>query len=198
MVHRELKKHKVCQEKPLSSWRLSNIISSTSKRILIFSQVSEHRDSAAVLEQLATALSDVQIDHVIFTLYSPQQDLDAGTGKTSIIVISPTSPGLTYARQSHRLSPTIITPRRKKSLARNGKRFTFNLRSITSQTSNPPSNQPSALDKKSKWCTPSSRAASTSSVPPSTPSTDLPENSQRFHSPVISVANQNEASLWAS
>ncbi|RKK97131.1 hypothetical protein BFJ68_g14140 [Fusarium oxysporum] len=50
-------------------------------RILIFSQVSEQRDAAIVLERLATALNTVHIHHVIFTLYDPQQDFDSPTGE---------------------------------------------------------------------------------------------------------------------
>ena len=49
-------------------------------RILIFSQVSDQRDGAIVLERLATALSGVQIDHAIFTLYDPKQNYDSTTG----------------------------------------------------------------------------------------------------------------------
>ncbi|KEY72697.1 hypothetical protein S7711_02486 [Stachybotrys chartarum IBT 7711] len=50
------------------------------KRSLIFSQISEQRDSTVVLEQLATILKSVRIDDAIFTLYSPDHDYDAGTG----------------------------------------------------------------------------------------------------------------------
>ncbi|KAF2869244.1 putative tetrahydrofolylpolyglutamate synthase [Massariosphaeria phaeospora] len=48
-------------------------------RILIFSQVSEQRDAAIVLERLATTLSTIHIHHVIFTLYDPEQDFDSAT-----------------------------------------------------------------------------------------------------------------------
>ncbi|KAI4626960.1 uncharacterized protein J4E87_004301 [Alternaria ethzedia] len=46
-------------------------------RILVFSQISKQRDAKLVLERLAAALSPIHIDHVIFTLYDPQQDLDS-------------------------------------------------------------------------------------------------------------------------
>ncbi|XPS92844.1 Tetrahydrofolate synthase [Ascochyta lentis] len=48
-------------------------------RILIFSQVSEQRDSQIVLEQLANDLSAVHIHHVIFTNYDPKQDFESAT-----------------------------------------------------------------------------------------------------------------------
>ncbi|KAJ8118410.1 hypothetical protein OPT61_g620 [Boeremia exigua] len=51
-------------------------------RILIFSQVSEQRDSTVVLEQLANDLSSVHIHHVIFTNYDPQQDFESATAMT--------------------------------------------------------------------------------------------------------------------
>ncbi|CAG9989304.1 unnamed protein product [Clonostachys byssicola] len=53
--------------------------SKPSTRVLIFSQASEARNATEVLDQLATALRDVAIDHVIFTTYSPDQDLDFGS-----------------------------------------------------------------------------------------------------------------------
>jgi folylpolyglutamate synthase len=46
-------------------------------RILIFSQISEHRDGTLVLERLASTLCSIDIHHVIFTQYSPQQDFDS-------------------------------------------------------------------------------------------------------------------------
>ncbi|KAM5354050.1 hypothetical protein ACJ41O_000700 [Fusarium nematophilum] len=46
-------------------------------RILIFSQVSGHRDSVVVLQRLAAALGTVHIHHAIFTLYDPKQDHDS-------------------------------------------------------------------------------------------------------------------------
>ncbi|UZP40249.1 hypothetical protein NXS19_008065 [Fusarium pseudograminearum] len=55
----------------------SNGQSAPTTRILIFSQVSKQRDTAVVLERLATALSIVDIHHVILTLYDPRQDLEA-------------------------------------------------------------------------------------------------------------------------
>ncbi|EKJ71656.1 hypothetical protein FPSE_08102 [Fusarium pseudograminearum CS3096] len=55
----------------------SNGQSAPTTRILIFSQVSKQRDTAVVLERLATALSTVDIHHVILTLYDPRQDLEA-------------------------------------------------------------------------------------------------------------------------
>ncbi|CAH0047447.1 unnamed protein product [Clonostachys solani] len=54
-----------------------------STRVLIFSQASEARNATEVLDQLATALRDVAIDHVIFTTYSPDQDLDIGSAPVS-------------------------------------------------------------------------------------------------------------------
>lgn len=46
-------------------------------RVLIFSQISEHRDGTLVLERLASTLRSIDIHHVIFTQYSPQQDFDS-------------------------------------------------------------------------------------------------------------------------
>ncbi|KAF2663023.1 folylpolyglutamate synthase [Lophiostoma macrostomum CBS 122681] len=48
-------------------------------RILIFSQFSEQRDAAIVLERLATTLSTIQIHYVIFTLYDPEQNFESAT-----------------------------------------------------------------------------------------------------------------------
>lgn len=56
-----------------------------STRVLIFSQASEARNATEVLDQLATTLRDVAIDHVIFTTYSPDQDLDIGSGRPTIV-----------------------------------------------------------------------------------------------------------------
>lgn len=60
---------------------ITNICRTPPTRILIFSQVSEQRDAAIVLERLATALGTVHIHHVIFTLYDPEQDFDSTTGE---------------------------------------------------------------------------------------------------------------------
>ncbi|VUC30090.1 unnamed protein product [Clonostachys rosea] len=57
--------------------------SKPSTRVLIFSQASEARNATEVLDQLATALRDVAIDHVIFTTYSPDQDLDVASAPVS-------------------------------------------------------------------------------------------------------------------
>lgn len=54
--------------------------SSTGQRVLIFSQLSRARDTTTVLKCLATALSTVHIQHVIFTRYDPRQDFESQTG----------------------------------------------------------------------------------------------------------------------
>ena len=45
-------------------------------RVLIFSQISEHRDGAVVLEALARSLQerDARIHHVVFTTYQKSHD----------------------------------------------------------------------------------------------------------------------------
>ncbi|KAI4913580.1 hypothetical protein J4E90_005299 [Alternaria incomplexa] len=55
--------------------------------ILVFSQVSKQRHAKLVLERLAIALSPIHIDHVIFTLYDPQQDLASPAGKVLIVLM---------------------------------------------------------------------------------------------------------------
>ena len=59
----------------------TDVHSASPVRILIFGQVSKQRDAKLVLEQLATALSPIRIDHVIFTSYDPKQDFDSTRGE---------------------------------------------------------------------------------------------------------------------
>lgn len=53
-------------------------------RILIFNQISDERDSAAVLERLASSLKDCPIQHVIFAGYDPHAEFGSGTGRQTI------------------------------------------------------------------------------------------------------------------
>ena len=66
---------------------LTDASSASPVRILIFSQISKQRDAKLVLERLATTLSPIHIDHAIFTLYDPQQDLDSPPGKVLIVLM---------------------------------------------------------------------------------------------------------------
>lgn len=66
---------------------ITDAISASPVRILVFSQISKQRDAKLVLERLAAALSPIHIDHVIFTLYDPQQDLDSPAGKFLFVLI---------------------------------------------------------------------------------------------------------------
>lgn len=52
-------------------------------RLLIFGQLPEARDPAAVLERLADCLQSIKISHVIFTTYARDQNFDSPTGKYS-------------------------------------------------------------------------------------------------------------------
>ena len=47
-------------------------------RMLIFSQISDQRDGAAVFERLATSLAGSGMQYVIFTTYERDQDFDSG------------------------------------------------------------------------------------------------------------------------
>ncbi|KAF2085297.1 folylpolyglutamate synthase [Saccharata proteae CBS 121410] len=55
----------------------SAALNAPTTRILIFSQISDQRDSTLVLECLARALGNVDIHHVIFTLYTSGQDFES-------------------------------------------------------------------------------------------------------------------------
>ena len=57
-------------------------------RILIFSQISEQRDSEVVFERLATSLSPVPIHSVIFTQYDPTADFDSVPGKLTLFLVN--------------------------------------------------------------------------------------------------------------
>jgi folylpolyglutamate synthase len=48
--------------------------------MLIFSQISDQRDEAAVFERLATSLAGSGMQYVIFTMYERDQDFDSGIG----------------------------------------------------------------------------------------------------------------------
>ena len=48
--------------------------------MLIFSQISDQRDGAAVFERLATSLAGSGMQYVIFTMYERDQDFDSGIG----------------------------------------------------------------------------------------------------------------------
>lgn len=64
-------------------WFLESIKSEdpkTSTRILIFSQVSEHRDPELVLKHLAESLKTADLDFVIFTTYDPYQSFQEASG----------------------------------------------------------------------------------------------------------------------
>ena len=50
-------------------------------KILIFNQASNERDAIPVLENLASGLKDVPIQHVIFAGYNPDQEFDADEGE---------------------------------------------------------------------------------------------------------------------
>lgn len=51
---------------------------------MIFNQISDERDSAAVLERLASSLKDCPIQHVIFAGYDPHAEFGSGTGRQTI------------------------------------------------------------------------------------------------------------------
>lgn len=78
MVRRELCGKEVLQPQHTLP-PIINIRSASPVQILIFSQVSKQRDTKLVLERLATALSPIRIDHVIFTSYDAKQDFDPTT-----------------------------------------------------------------------------------------------------------------------
>lgn len=44
--------------------------------------MSQERDPKSVLEELASALTAIPIDYVIFTTYRPEQDFELETGET--------------------------------------------------------------------------------------------------------------------
>jgi folylpolyglutamate synthase len=48
--------------------------------MLIFSQISDQRDGAAVFERLATSLAGSGIQYLIFTTYERDHDFDSGIG----------------------------------------------------------------------------------------------------------------------
>ena len=45
-------------------------------RVLVFNQISQERDGAAVFAKLAFALKDLRIDHVLLTNYTKYEDFD--------------------------------------------------------------------------------------------------------------------------
>lgn len=61
---------------------LTGIYSASVARALIFSQISQQRDTAKVLKVLAATLSSVHISHVVFTMYSPRQEFDCSMTAT--------------------------------------------------------------------------------------------------------------------
>jgi folylpolyglutamate synthase len=55
-------------------------ITSPVVRMLIFSQITDQRDDAAVFERLANSLWGSGVQYVIFTTYKREQDFDSGIG----------------------------------------------------------------------------------------------------------------------
>lgn len=73
-------------------------------RILIFSQITDQRDGAAVFQRLATSLTGSGIQYVIFTTYERDQDFDSGIGIYACVT------SLTFSRTDYGSDRPPIIP----------------------------------------------------------------------------------------